>query len=105
MRLQILTAALIRVVTLGLLACLYLTPALAQSTAKGNRLGLNEAQRAMLACARNYCGHRSPSVTGARGLWVEGCFRQKMGKTPAQMGITQPRLSSCRALGRRIAGR
>jgi hypothetical protein len=105
MRLQILIAALICVITLGFLACLYLTPALAQSAAKGNPLGLNEAQRAMLECARNYCVSRSGSVAGARGPWVEGCFRQKMGKTPAQMGIAQPRLSSCRALGRRIAGR
>jgi hypothetical protein len=92
------------IVTLGLLATLLLTPALAQPAARG-RLHLNEAQRAMLECARNYCGYRSPSVTGARGLWVETCFRQKTGKTPAEMGIRQPRLSGCRGIARRIVGR
>ena len=91
-------------VTLGFLATLHLTPALAQPAARG-RVNLNEAQRAMLECARNYCGYRSPSVTGARGLWVETCFRQKTGKTPAEMGIRQPSLSGCRGIARRIVGR
>ena len=53
------------------------------------------AQKVMNECALQYCGLRSPSVTQARAMWIESCFRQKMGRSPAEMGIAIKVRQSC----------
>ena len=90
-------------VILGLIVCLCEMPAPAQAQPKGG-VELSPAKQAMLECARNYCGPRSGSVQGARGIWVENCFQQKMGKSPAQMGVSIPRMNTCRGLAKRVRG-
>ena len=54
------------------------------------------AQKVMNECALQYCGHRSPSVAQARPMLIESCFRQKMGRSPVEMGITIKVRRGCR---------
>jgi len=55
------------------------------------------AQRAMDECALQYCGYRSASVTQSKPMWVESCFRQKTGRTPAEMGVAMKATRCCPA--------
>jgi hypothetical protein len=54
------------------------------------------AQKVMNECALQYCGHRSPSVRQSRPMLIESCFRQKMGRSPVEMGITIKVRQGCR---------
>jgi hypothetical protein len=53
------------------------------------------AQQAMQECALMYCGPRNPSVMQQKSTLVESCFRQKTGRTPAELGISLPSLRCC----------
>jgi hypothetical protein len=53
------------------------------------------AQKVMNECAMQYCGYRSPSVSQSRAIWIESCFRQKMGRSPIEMGIAIKVRLSC----------
>jgi hypothetical protein len=57
--------------------------------AGGQKAASNSAaEKAMDECTAQYCGRRSASVTAYRPLFIEGCFHQKTGKYPAQMGVS-----------------
>ncbi|HEY7300433.1 MAG TPA: hypothetical protein VH684_21265 [Xanthobacteraceae bacterium] len=61
----------------------------AQKGASGQKAATNSAaEKAMDECTAQFCGRRSPSVTGYRPMLIEGCFKQKMGQYPAQMGVS-----------------
>jgi hypothetical protein len=84
-----------KVVVLGLLVLFWQSvPTLglaAPKSAAGQKAAANSAaQKAMDECAAQYCGRRSASVSGNRPLLIEGCFHQKTGKYPAQMGVAFP---------------
>jgi hypothetical protein len=60
-----------------------------QKGTTGQKAATNSAaEKAMDECTAQFCGRRSPSVTGYRPMLIEGCFKQKMGQYPAQMGVS-----------------
>jgi hypothetical protein len=70
----------------GLLVCtLPVMPGMVHAAAKTAEMGA--AQKVWDECAIQYCGIRSRSVRGSRPALIEGCFRQKTGHYPGQMGI------------------
>jgi hypothetical protein len=76
---------------LGLLAFYGSMPAQAAPKA-----GRTVAQQAMNECVLMYCGSsRDRSVKQSRPILVEGCFRQKTGHLPAELGIITPSLRCC----------
>ena len=72
---------------LGSLVCLCQAPVQAAPN--------SGTQQAMNECVLMYCGPRSPSVSQSKGIRVEGCFRQKTGRNPSEMGISMPSLRCC----------
>ena len=87
---------LLTTILVALLAATLTSAAPAQATKKAKN-NVSEAQKAMDECSLNYCGYRSSSVTQARAIWIENCFRQKMGRSPAEMGIAVRIRSSCQS--------
>ena len=82
-----------KIVVLGLLVLVWQSvPSsglAAPKSAAGQKAASNSAaEKAMDECTAQYCGRRSASVSGNRPLLIEGCFHQKTGKYPAQMGVT-----------------
>jgi hypothetical protein len=73
----------------AVLASVWQIPAMAQGAPSAAQAVMNE-------CALQYCGRRSPSVAQARSMWIESCFRQKMGRSPAEMGIAIKIRRGCR---------
>ena len=76
----------LKIVVVGLLVCIFQgMPMTAHAVANNAETGA--AQKAMDECAIQYCGIRSRSVRGSRSMLIEGCFRQKTGRFPGEMGI------------------
>ena len=87
-----------KLVVLGLLVLVWQSvptsaPARPKSAAGQKAAGNSEAQKAMNECAAQDCGRRGTSVSGGRPVLIEGCFHQKTGKDPHQMGVAFP--SNC----------
>jgi hypothetical protein len=81
-----------KIVVLGLLVLVWqsvpTSGLAAPKNAAGQKTASNSAaEKAMDECTAQYCGRRSASVSGNRPLLIEGCFHQKTGKYPAQMGV------------------
>jgi hypothetical protein len=59
------------------------TTALASPKAREN----SAAAIALDECLRQTCGRRLASISGSRQIRIENCFRAKIGKYPAEMGL------------------
>jgi hypothetical protein len=76
----------LKIVVLALAVCiLQVMPGTVHAAAKNAEI--SAAQKAWDECAIQYCGIRGRSVRGSRPALIEGCFRQKTGQYPGQMGI------------------
>jgi hypothetical protein len=49
--------------------------------------GAVSAKKAMNYCSRQYCGHRGLIGNQQRPVWIEGCFKERTGKYPAELGV------------------
>ena len=76
----------LKIVSVGLLVCIFHGMSMTGHAAAKNA-ETSTAQKAMDECAIQYCGIRSRSVRGSRSMLIEGCFRQKTGRFPWEMGI------------------
>jgi hypothetical protein len=45
------------------------------------------AQQAIVECRQQYSGNRGRAVNQARSTFIEGCFKQKTGRYPFELGI------------------
>jgi hypothetical protein len=66
--------------------CLAQVPATG-APARGPRGADAAAQQAIVECRQMYGGDRGKAVNQAKPIWVENCFKQKIGRYPFELGI------------------